>query len=73
MPIGVKDNKKGFLIYIRNKKNADNCIGPLLAGNGKMINYNAEKAEGFNQYFCSFGEKPDKIIPSYEITLFPFH
>lgn len=38
----VKDNKKKL---ISNKKNPNNGIGPLLDGNGKIINNNAEKAD----------------------------
>lgn len=60
----VNDNKKVFFKYIRNKKNSDNGISPLLDGNGRIIHYKAEQEEVFSKFLFYIWGKTDDIVSS---------
>lgn len=47
----VKDNKKGFFKYLKNKRKTRDRVGPLLDGAGARVTENAEKSELLNAAF----------------------
>jgi len=49
----VKNNKKGFFIYISSKWKTRDNVGPLLNEAGVLVTEDAEKAELLNAFFAS--------------------
>jgi len=49
----VRDNKKCFCIYIKNKKRAKESLHPLLDARGNIASKDEEKAEVLNAFFVS--------------------
>ena len=47
----VKDNKKGFYRYIGRRRQAKECVPPLMKGNGDLASSYVEKAEVINECF----------------------
>lgn len=47
----VKDNKKSFFKYLKNKRKTRDRVGPLLDGAGARVTENAEKSELLNAAF----------------------
>lgn len=49
--------KNNFFQVIRNRRNPNNGIHPLLDGNGRTVNNNKENTEMFNKYLFCIREK----------------
>jgi len=49
----VRDNKKCFYIYIKNKKRGKENLHPILDAGGNIANKDEEKAEVLNAFFAS--------------------
>ena len=47
----VKDNKKGFHRYIGRRRQAKECVPPLMKGNGDLASSYVEKAEVISECF----------------------
>jgi len=48
----VRDSKKCFYKYIKNKKRTKEKLHPFLDARGNIANKNKEKAEVLNAFFC---------------------
>jgi len=53
LPRAVKDNKKGFYIYIGRSRQAKESVPPLMKGNEELASSDIEKAEVLNECFAS--------------------
>ena len=53
LPRAVKDNKKGFYIYIGRSRQAKESVPPLMKSNGELASSDIEKAEAFSECFDS--------------------
>ncbi|GAB0208353.1 mitochondrial enolase superfamily member 1 [Grus japonensis] len=49
----VKDNKKGFYRYVRDKRRTRENVGPLQNETGDLVTQDMEKAEVLNDFFAS--------------------
>lgn len=49
----IKDNKKGFCKYMRDKKNTRENLDPLLNKTRDFVKHNMEKAELLNAFFTT--------------------
>ncbi|CAM4661454.1 unnamed protein product [Lepidochelys olivacea] len=49
----VKNNKKGFFRYVRNKKKVKESVGALLNEGGNLVTEDVEKANVLNTFFAS--------------------
>ncbi|KAK4818984.1 hypothetical protein QYF61_022651 [Mycteria americana] len=49
----TKNNKKGFYVYINQKRKVKESVSPLMNKNGDLISTDEEKAEVLNNFFAS--------------------